>query len=191
MNRAMTGFPPLPSNFIVYDHGNPSPYFPPEKVAYIESINNDFSEEELQQIRAMERFAFNLNTEGVGGDEIPGIRNKQTEAHVYFKRFSDDPWKVLVQTFMDSIPDGFEDKGRCLMPMCRATLPNGDRYYPMTVLGNLGEWQRRLLQAAADCGTKLGWFDKGKFVVSDGQIVGFSDLRWDRLLRGQRSLRDW
>ena len=155
MNRAMTEFPPLPSNFIVYDHGNPSPYFPPEKVAYIESINNDFSEEELQQIRAMERFAFNLNTEGVGGDEIPGIRNKQTEAHVYFKRFSDDPWKVLVQKFMDSIPDGFEDKGRCLMPMCRATLPNGDRYYPMTILGNLGEWKRRLLQAAADCGTKL------------------------------------
>lgn len=67
MNKHTRDPPPLPDNFIFYNHDDPSPYFPPEKVAYIESINSDFSEEELRTIRSMERFAFNLNTGGVGG----------------------------------------------------------------------------------------------------------------------------
>ncbi|MCW6511413.1 hypothetical protein [Lichenifustis flavocetrariae] len=164
----MTELPPLPSNFIVYDHDNPSPYFPPEKVVYIESFTTDFSDEEVKQIRAMERFALNLNTGGVGGDEIPGIREKPTEMYLYFKRFSDASWRADVKALMDSIPDSFEDKGRCLVDMSRATLPNGDRYYPMTLLGDHEEWKRHLQQAATVCRTKLAhlihWPDDGKVV---------------------------
>ena len=191
MNTNMTALPPLPSNFVVYDHDNPSPYFPPEKVAYIESFKANFSDEEVRQIRAMERFALNLNTGGVGGDEIPGIRQKPTEMHVYFKRFSDASWREEVKMLMASIPDSFEDKGRCLIDMSRATLPNGDRYYPMTLLGNHEEWKRHLQQTVIDCRTKLARFEKGKFVVSDGQVISFSDLSWDRLIRGQRLKKNW
>lgn len=191
MNEHMTRFAPLPDNFIVYNHDRPSPYFPPEKVAYIESINSDFSEEELRAIRSMERFAFNLNTGGVGGDEFAGLRKQEKEDSLYFRRFSDEPWKDVVKSFMARIPPDFEYRRRTLMHLHRATLPNGDRYYPITFRGDLDAWRRHLHQAAVGCGTLLGWFEKGKFVLSDGSKVGFLDLKWDRLLHRQRIPKKW
>ena len=116
MKRSMTDFPPLPSNFVVYDPDNPSPYFSPEKIAYIESIKDDFSDEEVKQIRRMERFTFNLNMGGGGADEIPGIRKHPVEQHLYFKRFSPASWRADVKTLMARIPDEFADRRRCLMP---------------------------------------------------------------------------
>ena len=191
MNTSMMTFPSLPSNYIVYNHADPSPDFTPEKILYIESFKSDFLDEEVKQIRSMERFALNLNTGGVGGDEIPGIRKKPTEMYVYFKRFSGASWRSNVKTLMDSIPDNFGDKGRCLIPMCRATLPNGDRFYPMTLLGDHDEWRRQIRQAATQCNTNLAAFEKGRFVVSDGRVLSFSELKWDRLLHGQPIPEEW
>ena len=43
-----------------------------------------------------------------------------------------------MKTIMAFIPDDFADKARCRIPMCWATLPNGNRYDPMTLLAIIG-----------------------------------------------------
>ncbi len=174
---------PLPSNFVEYDHLDPSPHFTKQQIDYIESIRDDFNAEDLARIRDIEWFMLNLNVEGMAEGVIPGLRTKPGIGCLYIRRYSTEKYTKMIDAFLDYIPKDFpkEHVLKCYMPSYRVTLPTGDQFYPIVFHGDLNAWRKRLEESAYVHHTLTGHFDHGKFVVSDGRRFDFSAIKVDKV----------
>ena len=178
----------MPPNFIAYDDECPSPQFSREDIGYIESIKGFLSEEGQKKCRDVEWFTLNINTGVISCGDIPGLRGDRNFwgsiiGNIYVKRFSSQSYETMMDKFLAPILQDipFEGRDACVMHPFRVALPNGDKFYPYSVGGDLRAWRRRLQECADTHHTVLGHFERGNFIVSDGGIFGFDTLEVDRI----------
>ena len=173
---------PLAPHFVFYDYTNPSPAFTEKDVSYIEMPSEYLGDEDLARVRGIEDWVLNTNTGWLNSPAIPGLRPRSTNGHRYVRRYSDDSYERMMDTFLEHIEPKFLPRGLpCNMPGFRVTVPNGDRYYPIMFHDDLEKWVRVLDEAAAFFQTDLAQFDRGKFVVSGGVIHPFSSVEIEPL----------
>lgn len=166
-------------HLIEYDRNNPSPKFSDELIQLIETIQDGFSESELALIRDYEYFIFNIYFPNeLICRQIPGIRPNKNFEVVYIMRFNNDDYRSMMNRFLEHIPaDAPSDlTAHCNMPGERLTIPDGSKFYPINYHYDLAAWRRQISESAKLHNTKTGRFENGKFVLSDGQTINFSDL---------------
>lgn len=170
--------PSRPPRVVRYRYPERSPVFSPQQLAYIESIQSFMDEADLREVRAFESFTLNLDLETLVAVEIPGLRPSPNDAVVYVRRFGADPYMQMAHRFLDLVLDGSlgREVRKHVMRPFRVTLPNGDRYYPFTVGVDPAAWRCRFRDAAEALGAPSAEFDRGRFVVSTGQVYAFSLL---------------
>ena len=183
----------LPARRIAYDYDNPSHPFTPEQIAYIESIREFLSDSEIAQARRIETFSYNTffgNPNEIG---IAGLRPQDRTYCMYLRRFDERPYGRLVDEFLDAVYEDFSEDNidRVNMPGYRVTTPDGDRYYAFVFNGDLQAWIDRLVAVAGQHGTLMAWFDRGKFCLTDGRQLPFSDLLIEKLEGGKPLPKGW
>lgn len=176
-----------------YDYDDPGPPFTPDEIAAIDSIKAFLSESELAQARRLETVYYNPVFKSAGGTPIPGLRQHAALSHLYVCRYNDQFYGVLLEGFLAKVYEGCSEAelGGVNWPWFRVTTPDGNRHYPLHFNGNLQAWTDRMMEAAAGVGTTMGWFDHGKFRLTDGRTLSFGDLQIDRLAGGKPIPDDW
>ena len=168
----------LPAYLIEYDHNKPSKLFTKQQIEFIESITSDFSIEEMAKIRKLEWFRLNLNRGVLGCGVVPGLRPERATGCLYFKRFSKKDAESMAKDLVQNIPTDFPERSRdnwVLQPY-RVITANKDRYYPLEFHNDIEQWRERLQKNAGIKQTLLAYFDQGKFMISNGEKIPFSQL---------------
>ena len=168
----------LPARRIAYDYDNPSPPFTPDQIAYIESIRDFLSDGELAQARRIETFSYNTFFGTPNESGIAGLRPREKTYCMYLRRFDKRPYGRLVDEFLDAVYEDFPEDNinRVNMPGYRVTTPDGDRYYAFVFNGDFQEWINRMVAVGVQHATLMAWFDRGKFCLTDGRQLSFSEL---------------
>ena len=181
---------PMPDakpHIVEFDPDAPASVFTREQIDYVNSIAEYLSPSQVEGVRRLEHLIFNRNVNACAWFFVPGLRGDTNfdgtdEGIVYVKRFSSARYAKMMDLFLDHEPSDFPKEGSGgNMPGYRVTLPNGDRFYPIAFFGDLVAWRKRLRESADLHGTELAHFDRGTFVVSDGQRFAFADLRIEAL----------
>lgn len=163
---------------IPYDPENLDPRITPESIQYIESRQAGLTDRDIEKLDGMEWFTFHWPTKTLTMFAIPGLRpSKYTETR-YVKRYNAQKYWTIINDFLAYMPSDFpEDQAdRCRLPAYRLTPPGGDHFYPVEYNGDLPAWRKRLLHNAVHFGTTIGYFDHGRFVISDGREIEFADM---------------
>ncbi len=163
---------------VPYDPTDPDPCIKPELIQYIESLQPGLTDRDIAKLDEIEWFTFHRHTKRLTEFAIPGLRpSKHTETR-YVRRYNAQKYWTMINDFFSYIPPDFpEDQAeRCLLPAYRLTCPGGDHFYPVEYRGDLSAWRKRLIDNAAHFGTTIGYFDHGRFVISDGREVEFADM---------------
>ena len=183
----------LPSRLIDYDYDNPSFPFTPEQIAYIESIREFLSDSELAQARRIETFRYNTFFGNPNESGIPGLRPRERTYCMYLRRFDERPYGRLVDEFLDAVYEDFskENINHVMMPGFRVTTPDRDRYYAFVFNSDFQAWINRMIAVATQLGTLMAWFDRGKFRLTDGRQLAFSDLVIEQLEGGKPLPKGW
>lgn len=183
----------LPARRIPYDYDNPSPPFTPEQIAYIESIREFLSADELAKARRIEKFSYSTLFGDLNEIGITGLRPHKKTYCMYLRRFDGRTYDRLVEDFLDEIYEDFPEENihRVVMPGYRVTTPEGDRYYAFMFNGNFQAWIDRMTVVAVKHGTLMAWFDRGKFCLTDGRDLPFSDLQIEKLEGGKPVVEGW
>lgn len=183
----------FPSRLIKYDYDNPSHPFTSEQIAYIDSIREFLSEDELAQARRLETFHYNTFFGTPNEIGIAGLRPSERTYCLYLRRYDSKSYGDLVDEFILTVYERrpIEKPGGINTPGYRVTTPDGDRYYAFECNGNLQGWIDRMIEVAAQFGTLMAWFDRGKFCLTDGRRLPFSDLRIEQLEGGKLWPEGW
>ena len=183
----------IPPNSIAYDYDQITPPFTRENTAALDSIRDFLSESELAQARRLESVYFNPVVKGVCGTLIPGLRAYPDSSCLYVGRFRDGDVRELLSEFLDAVyrecPMG--SLGGVHKAGFRVTTPDSKLYYPLKFHGDLKAWTDRMLEVAKSYQTTMGWFERGKFCLTDGRRFAFGDLQVDRLKGGEALPPDW
>ena len=168
----------LRPHLIEYDRDNPSPMLSEPFLRYVNSIQSGFSKQELDWLNEYEFFIFNTFDGYWTERAIPGIRTEKFIETQYVMRFSNLDYRSMMNEFLKYIPAGFPEDltDHCFMPNYRLTLANGNKFYPICYNNDLAGWRRQLVESAKLHHTMTGLFENGKFLLSDGQRINFSDL---------------
>lgn len=185
----------FPARLIRYDYDNPSRPFTSEQIAHIESIREFLSEDELAQARRLEVFHYNTFFGTPNELGIAGLRPSEKTYCLYLQRYDDKTYGEIVDKFIDTAYERrpVEKPGGIRTLGYRVTTPDGGRHYALECNGNLQAWIDRMLEVAAQFGTLMAWFDRGKFCLTDGRRFAFSDLRIEELEGGKGKYvpKDW
>lgn len=183
----------MPARLIDYDYERPGPPFKPDQIAYIESIREFLSEDELAQARRIETFRYNTFFGGPGELGIAGLRPGDLTYCMYLRRWDERPYDRLVDEFLDAVYEDFPEDNidRVHMPGYRVTTPDGGRHYAFVFNGDLQAWVDRLIAVALRHATSMAWFERGRFCLTDGRRLPFSDLRIDKLEGGKPLPKSW
>ena len=169
----------LRPHLIEYDRNDPSPHFTSAHIRYIETRQDGFSESELAWIRDYEYFIFNLYyTKGLVARVIPGLRSYPGAETQYVMRYNTMNYQSMMDDFLSykspDLPEGLSDY--CNMPGCRFTTLDKAHFYPINYHEDLPGWRKLISESAKLHDTLTGQLEGGKFVLSDGRRVSFSDL---------------
>ena len=183
----------IPPGCTPYDYGEPTSPFTLENTRAVDSIRAFLSEDELTQARKLEIVYYSPIHQTVGGVFIPGIRSYSTSFCLYLKRYEEISHYDLLEKFMDAVCKGHPSLNPDTVhwDWFRVRTPSGDRYYPLQFHGDLDAWIDRMIAVATEKGTTMGWFDQGKFCLSDGRRLAFGDLDMVRLMGGEAYPDDW
>lgn len=192
-DKLSSDYQEVPPTAYPYNYDRLLPPFTAENTAAVESIKEFLSDSELDRARRLESVYFSPIFQTIVGTFIPGLRRYDTSFCLYLLRFNDMRYEDLVAEFLDAVYTGCpkEDLGGGHWGWFRVTIPNGDRYYPFDFHGNLQVWSDRLITVALEKGAAMGWFEKGKFCLTDGRQLAFGDLRIERLKGGEPIPDDW
>ena len=192
-DKLSSDYQEIPPRAYPYNYDRLLPPFTAENTAALESIKEFLSDSELDQARRLETVYFSSVFQRVVGTFIPGLRHYDTSFCLYVRRFNSIYYEELLENFMDAVYTGClkEDLGGIHWDWFRVTVPDGDRYYPLDFHGNLQGWIDRMIAVATEKGTTMGWFDKGKFCLTDGRKMAFGDLCIERLKGGEPIPNDW
>lgn len=181
----------VPPGCTAYDYGELSLPFTMENTKAVDVIKDFLSESELIKARKSEVVFYSPVFQNVSGVFIPGLRSYITSFCLYLRRYSDMDYHDLLRSFMDAVCTGHPNLNPDTVhwDFFRVTTPGGDRYYPLEFHGDREAWIDRMIDVAIEKGTMMGWFDKGKFCLSDGRKIDFGDLDIARL--GRVFPSDW
>lgn len=163
---------------VPYDPKNPDPCITLESIRYIESRQPGLTDRDIAKLDDIEWFTFHRHTKRLVEFAIPGLRPSRYTETRYIKRYSARKYWLMINEFLAHMPPDFPENqaDRCLLPAYRLTPPGGDHFYPIEYNGDLQLWRKRISDNAAHFGTTVGYFDHGRFVVSDGQEIEFADM---------------
>ena len=180
-------------HLIEYDRESPSPLFSAEMIAWINSIQDGFSTAELAWLHENEYFILNTIVGDLIGHVVPGLRPQPSTETEYVRRYNSADCKAMMDEFLSYVPPGLtkEFLDYCNRPRYRVTMANGDRFYPVEYHNDLAAWRRQVSESAKLRGTITGRFEHGKFVLSNGQKINFSDLTVARLFDYESYPSDW
>ena len=186
-------FNDVPPGCTPYEYGDLSLPFTPENTWVVSSIKDFLSESEIVKVRNIETIYYSPVLQNVVGTSISGLRSYNTSFYLYLRKDQKFYYYDLLRGFIDAVCTGRPDLNPDTVHWgwFRVTTPGGDRYYPLEFHGDLDAWINRMIDVAIENGTTMGWFDKGKFCLSNGSRMAFGDLHIDRLKGGEETPGDW
>lgn len=163
---------------VPYDPKSPDPCITPEAIRYINSRQSGLTDRDIAKLDEIEWFTFHRQLKHLVQFAIPGLRPSKSSEVRYVKRYNAQKYSIMIDKFLDYMPSDFPEgqADRCVLPAYRLTSPDGNRFYPIDYNGDLPAWRKRLLDNADHFDTTIGYFDHGRFVISDGQEIEFADL---------------
>ena len=182
----------LRPHLVEYDRENPSSKLSEPFLQYVNSIQNGFSNQELEWLNEYEFFIFNTFDGYWTERAVPGIRTEKIETR-YVRRYNSYSYRSMMNKFLEYVPPGLPEDftDHCYMPNYRLTLANGDKFYPICYHNDFVGWRRQLAESAKLHGTMTGLFESGKFVLSNGQRINFSDISVASLEGREPYPADW
>lgn len=183
----------LRPHLVEYDRDNPSPRLSEPFLRYVRSVQSGFSKQELDWLNEYEFFIFNTFDGYWTERAVPGLRAKKDIETHYVRRYSSADYRSMMNEFLEYIPSGFPKNltNYCYMPNYRLTLTNGDKFYPICCRNDLAGWRIQIVESAKLHCTTTGQFESGKFVLSNGQRINFSDLTVASLAGREPYPSDW
>ena len=163
---------------VEYDPDNVDPCFPPDVIRYIESRQAGLTPRDIAKLDEIEWFVFHRQLKTFTSFAVPGLRELKLLEVRYFKRYNKNKYRKMINDFVAYVPPDFpsDQVDRRLLVACRLTSPDGSQFYPIQYNGDFVAWRKRMMDNAAHFGTMIGYFDHGRFVVSDGQEIEFADM---------------
>lgn len=169
---------PYRALLVEYDRENPDPCFTPDLIRYIEFRQPGLTSRDLAKLDEIEWFTCHRHFKDLSEFAIPGLRaSRHTEVR-YVKRYNAQAYLTMINEFFAyTLPDFSNHRaGGCILPGYRLTCPDGSQFYPVEYNGDLPAWRKRLTDSAVHFGTSIGYFDHGRFVISDGREIEFADM---------------
>lgn len=100
---------------------------------------------------------------------IPGTRPEEDKTVLYVSiNNGDDPGKVYREVIMKVNPPFMKDGG-VMLDGCILSIPDGMRFYPLVLNGDIEGWQRQIKQGAQELGLITAHIDSDTFVLSDSR----------------------
>ncbi len=163
---------------VAYDPKNPDPCITPEFIRYIESRQPGLTDRDIAKLDEIEWFTFHRQLKKLNEFAIPGLRPDHYTETRYVRRYSAKRYWTMISEFLSYMPSDFpvDQAGRCLLPGYRLTCSDGSHFYPVEYNGDLPVWRKRLADNAVHFETLIGYFDHGRFVISDGREIEFADM---------------
>lgn len=163
---------------VEYDPKNPDPLFTQAQINYIESRQAGLTERDIAKLDEIEWFIGHRHLKTLASFAIPGLRPSGLHEIRYFKRFDSQPYVEMNKQFFSYVPPDFpiDQVDRCFLQSIRLKDTEENCFYPISYNGNIPAWRKRMLDNADHFETTIGYFDHGRFVVSDGREVEFADM---------------
>jgi len=169
----------MSDNFIKYVHENPDPVFTQKDIDFMEVLDGSFTEADRIRIRCLEEGYYNKTTKTSSFDVIPGIRNVSRERSVYFSRFAKKTYNAILKDFSSQYIArlGEDNKYKVITSPYRIITPDQMVFYPLSYWGDFDLQLHAFSEAANYLGSRLGRFERERFVVlEDKKAFNFCDL---------------
>ena len=106
---------------------------------------------------------------------IPGTRPGESEAVRYVSLDQgEDPGNAYQAVIMKVEPPLMKSGG-VMLDGCIITVPDGTRFYPLVLNGDLDGWRRQIEQGAAELELLTGHIAHDRFYLSNGQVYPITE----------------
>lgn len=122
-------------------------------------------------IRSIEEVVGKLEAERA----IPGTRPGEDEKVRYVSFEPGDLPSLIYQRVIREIVPPLMKDGGVMLEGCIVTTPDGTKFYPLVLNGDIDGWRRQIEQGANKMGLSTAKIVKDNFVLSDGRSYPISE----------------
>jgi len=106
---------------------------------------------------------------------VPGTRLGESDKVRYVSLGQDrDPGNAYQKVIMKIEPPLMKSGG-VMLDGCIITLPDGTRFYPLVLNGDIDGWQRQIEQGASELGLLTAKITSDTFLLSDGRSYSLAE----------------